>query len=103
MVRFQVLTATRMKMSVFRYVAPCSLVDINQHSRNASQYLPPANMAHHRRRQPSSNFQTIINLQAYKNINLSYGNESWKIQKTDERRLMSAEMHFMRRTVDITI
>jgi hypothetical protein len=34
-VRSQVLTATSMKTDVFRGVAPCSLVDIDQHFRGA--------------------------------------------------------------------
>jgi hypothetical protein len=29
---------------------------------------------------------------------LSYGSEAWAIRRTDERRLISAEMRFLRRT-----
>jgi hypothetical protein len=33
---------------------------------------------------------------------LSYGSEAWTIRRTDERRLMSAEMCFLRRTAGYT-
>jgi hypothetical protein len=33
---------------------------------------------------------------------LSYGSEAWTIRRTDERRLISAEMHFLRRTAGYT-
>jgi hypothetical protein len=34
---------------------------------------------------------------------LSYGSEAWAIRRTDERRLISAEMSFLRRTAGYTI
>jgi hypothetical protein len=33
---------------------------------------------------------------------LSYGSEAWTIRRTDERRLISAEMRFLRRTAGYT-
>jgi hypothetical protein len=33
---------------------------------------------------------------------LSYGSEAWTIRRTDERRLLSAEMRFLRRTAGYT-
>jgi hypothetical protein len=62
-VRFQVITATSMKMVVFWDVTPCSLLEGyrrfsgdggNTHLWNVGQFLPDK-MAHHLRRQSSSN------------------------------------------------
>jgi hypothetical protein len=33
---------------------------------------------------------------------LSYGSEAWTVRRTDERRLISAEMRFLRRTAGYT-
>jgi hypothetical protein len=33
---------------------------------------------------------------------LSYGSEAWTIRRTDEKRLISAEIHFLRRTTGYT-
>jgi hypothetical protein len=33
---------------------------------------------------------------------LSYGREAWTIRRTDERRLISAKMRFLRRTAGYT-
>jgi hypothetical protein len=33
---------------------------------------------------------------------LSYGSEAWTIRRADEKRLISAEMHFLRRTAGYT-
>jgi hypothetical protein len=45
LVRFQVLTAMRMKMTVFWDVAPCSLVEINRRFRGA--YRPDDGGSNH--------------------------------------------------------
>jgi hypothetical protein len=45
-------------------------------------------------------FHTIIRTLA--RLVLSYGSEAWTIRRTDERRLISAEMHFLRRTTGYT-
>jgi hypothetical protein len=44
-------------------------------------------------------------IRTYKTLSrpvLSYGSEAWTIRRTDERRLISAEMCFMRRTAGYT-
>jgi hypothetical protein len=64
-VRFKVLTATSMKMTVFSDVAPCSLVDTDRRFRDAyclhhqgiaDRSIYPEYTAQHPRRQLSSNF-----------------------------------------------
>jgi hypothetical protein len=39
-VRFQVLTASSMKMTSFWDIAPCSLVEVNHFSQNTRLYIP---------------------------------------------------------------
>jgi hypothetical protein len=34
---------------------------------------------------------------------LPYGSEAWTIRRNDDRRLISAQMHFVRRTAEYTL
>jgi hypothetical protein len=79
LVRFQVLSATSMKMAVFWDAAPCSLVEIDLRYRGAyafnirswkvGQYLPDC-MVQHPKREPPSNINLNSSLKKAKEITI---------------------------------